>query len=144
MTAGAQQLSHLKQCHAHVIDIQCSEVCERSVGFRTAGLTVLWTFSWMPTPASRSLIMRHGSFPRTLATSAARLYRSLIRRPGAPAHSLSSSPALMMMGSILHMRALSRRSDRASHVLCITDAAYGGHRLMMQDPEKRILTSNKA
>ncbi len=47
--------------------------------------------------------MRQGSFPRTLATSAARLYLSLIRRPGAPAHSLSNSPALMMIGSILQV-----------------------------------------
>lgn len=62
---------------------------------------MVWVLSKCPSPASMSLMTRQDSLPRTFDSSEARRYRSLIRRPGVPAHSCSSSPALITIGSSL-------------------------------------------
>mmetsp|Transcript_26280 Transcript_26280/g.89874 ORF Transcript_26280/g.89874 Transcript_26280/m.89874 type:complete len:229 (-) Transcript_26280:431-1117(-) len=53
-----------------------------------------------PAPASRSLMTRQLILPWLRTTEAALRYRSRMSLPGRPAHSSSSSPADMIMGSM--------------------------------------------
>ena len=60
--------------------------------------TVAWVFLKRPAPASRSCTIKQEGVPLFLIISAALRYRRRTNRPGSPAHSASSSPALITTG----------------------------------------------